>query len=48
MGYFLDFGDADFVGDAVADNFYLYAFYSIAEKFVTIFRFYLRYHYGIN
>ena len=37
MGYFLDFGDADFVGDAVADNFYLYAFNCIAKKFVTIF-----------
>lgn len=37
MGYFLDFGDADFVGNAVADNFCFYAFNCIAKKFVTIF-----------
>lgn len=47
-GDFLDIYHSHFVGDAVADNFCFYAFNCIAKKFVTIFRFYLRYHYGIN
>ena len=44
---FLDGFHPDFVGDAVADDFNLYAFNSIAEKFVAVFHFYLRYNYGI-
>ena len=46
-GDFLDFGDADFVGDAVADGFDFHSFDGVADYPVTIFRFHLRYHYGV-